>query len=83
MSVKIEREPPNPFRVYSASTLGTAIRHYRSASHLTQAELAARVGIPRNYLNAMESGLETEHLKRVLDVLRELGVRMTLDKADW
>jgi hypothetical protein len=31
----------------------------------------------------MESGLETEHLKRVLAVLRELGVRMTLDKADW
>jgi hypothetical protein len=31
----------------------------------------------------MESGLETEHLTRVLAVLRELGVRMTVDKADW
>ena len=72
-----------PFRVYSASTLGAAIRHYRNALGVSQKELAARAGIPRNYVNALENGLETEQLKRTLAVLRELGVRMTLDREDW
>ncbi len=72
-----------PFRVYSASTLGAAIRHYRNALGISQKELAARAGIPRNYVNALENGLETEQLKRTIAVLRELGVRMTLDREDW
>ena len=72
-----------PFRVYSASTLGAAIRHYRNALGISQKELAARAGIPRNYVSALENGLETEQLKRTLAVLRELGVRMTLDREDW
>lgn len=72
-----------PFRVYSAQTLGAAIRHYRTASGISQTELARRTAIPRNYVNALEGGHETEHLSRLLAVLRELGVRMTLDRADW
>ena len=73
----------NPFRVYSSATLGSAIRHYRKAAGLTQEELAARTGMNRYYLNSLENGRETEHVKRLLTVFRELEVRMTLDKADW
>ena len=50
---------------------------------MTQAELAERVGIPRNYLSALENGLETEHLDRLLKMLREFGLRVTVEKADW
>lgn len=50
---------------------------------MTQAELAERAGLNRSYLSELESGKETEQLKRILRVLRQLGVRMTLDKADW
>lgn len=71
------------FRVYGASTLGAAIRHYRKALGVSQTELAARTGMPRNYVCALENGLETEQLKRTLVILRELGVRMTLDREDW
>ena len=71
------------FRIYSASTLGAAIRYYRTKLGISQTELAARTAIPRNYVNALENGLETEQLKRTLEVLRELGVRMTLDHEDW
>jgi HTH-type transcriptional regulator/antitoxin HipB len=78
-----ESGPGKPFRVYSAGTLGAAIRHYRKDAGLTQAELAARTGMNRYYLNSLENGLETEHVQRLLAVFRELGVRMTLDKADW
>ncbi len=83
MSTSSQGTKANRFRIYNASTLGTALRHYRSQLGISQAELAARTGIPRNYLSALENGLETEQLKRTLDLLRELGVRMTLDHEDW
>lgn len=71
------------FRVYTAASLGEAIRHYRTEAGMTQAELAAQAGIQRSYLSELESGKETEQVKRLLKVLRRLGVRMTLHRADW
>jgi transcriptional regulator with XRE-family HTH domain len=74
---------PDPFRIYSAGSLGAALRHYREEAGLSQAELADRTGLNRTYLSNLEQGRETEQLKRVLRLLRQLGVRMTLEKADW
>jgi HTH-type transcriptional regulator/antitoxin HipB len=74
---------PGPFRVYNAASLGTAIRYFRKAEGLSQGALAERAGMSRYYLTALENGKETEHLQRVLAVLRELGLRITLDRADW
>lgn len=75
--------PTSGFRIYTAASLGDAIRHYRTEAGITQAELATRTGLQRSYLSELESGKETEQLKRLLRVLRQLGVRVTLDKADW
>lgn len=50
---------------------------------MTQAQLAEIAGLQRSYLSELENGKETEQLKRVFRLLRQLGVRMTLDKADW
>ena len=50
---------------------------------LSQAELAARSGLNRTYLSGLERGKETEQLRRLLRVLRQLGVRIILQKADW
>ncbi len=72
-----------PFRIYTPASLGDAIRHYRKEAGLTQAQLAEASGLQRSYLSELESGKETEQLKRVFRLLRQLGVRMTLDKADW
>jgi transcriptional regulator with XRE-family HTH domain len=72
-----------PYRIYSAASLGAAIRHYRKGAGLTQAQLAEALGLQRSYLSELEQGKETEQLTRVLRILRQLGVRMTLDKADW
>jgi transcriptional regulator with XRE-family HTH domain len=72
-----------PFRIYTPASLGDAIRHYRIEAGLTQAQLANLAGLHRSYLSELESGKETEQVKRLLRVLRQLGVRMTLDKADW
>jgi HTH-type transcriptional regulator / antitoxin HipB len=77
--------PPAPthYRIYSPASLGQAIRHYRNEAGLTQAQLAEATGLQRSYLSELERGKETEQITRVLRLLRRLGVRMTLDKADW
>jgi transcriptional regulator with XRE-family HTH domain len=77
------KSPKGPFRIYSPASIGDAIRHYRTAAGLTQAQLADMAGLQRSYLSELESGKETEQLKRILRVLRQLGVRMTLNEADW
>jgi transcriptional regulator with XRE-family HTH domain len=74
---------PAPYRIYSAASLGDALRHYRTEAGLTQAQLAEATGLQRSYLSELERGKETEQLTRILRLLRQLGVRMTLDKADW
>ena len=77
------RDEEQPFRIYSAASIGAAIRHYRTEAGLTQAELAERCGITRTYLSRLEQGSQTEQLRRILAVLHELGVRGTLRKEDW
>ena len=72
-----------PFRIYTTASLGQAIRHYRQQAGLTQAELAELVGIDRGYLSRLEKGEGTEQLRRVIVLLRRLGVRATLQHADW
>jgi transcriptional regulator with XRE-family HTH domain len=72
-----------PYRVYTAASIGPAIRHYRLQGGLTQAELADRVGLTTSYLSRLENGRETEQLRRIVALLKQLGVRMTLQHADW
>src|SRR5258707_13492050 len=72
-----------PFRVYTPASLGAAIRHFRLQSGLSQAELAERTGLNRTYLSDLERGRETEPVRRSLRVLKELGVRMALERRDW
>lgn len=71
------------FRIYSPASLGLALRHYRREAGLSQAELAELTGLNRTYLSALERGKETAQVKRLLRVLKQLGVRVTLEKADW
>lgn len=72
-----------PFRIYTAASVGHAIRHYREQAGITQAELAYRTGIDRTYLSLLEHGRGTKQLTRLLAILRELGVKVTLQREDW
>lgn len=72
-----------PFRLYTGASVGPAIRKYREEAGLTQAELADMAGLNRTYLSDLEQGKETEQLRRILRILKLLGVRATLQKADW
>jgi len=40
-------------------------------------------GLNRTYLSNLEQGKETEQLRRILRILKLLGVRGTLQKAEW
>ena len=75
--------PRGHFRIYTPESLGTAIRHYRREVGLTQEELAERAGLNRTYLSDLEQGKQTEQVRRILRVLRQLGVRITLSREDW
>ncbi|HEV3322253.1 MAG TPA: helix-turn-helix transcriptional regulator [Solirubrobacteraceae bacterium] len=77
--------PPatKPFRLYTAASVGPAIRHYREAAGLTQEQLAEMAGLNRSYLSELEQGRETEQMRRIIRLLKLLGVRATLQKADW
>lgn len=75
--------PGKPFRLYTAASVGLAIRTYREEAGLTQQELADMAGMHRSYLSDLEQGKETEQLRRILRLLKLLGVRATLQKADW
>jgi len=72
-----------PFRLYTAASFGPAIRHYREEAGLTQEELAEMAGLNRSYVSELEQGRETEQMRRILRLLKLLGVRATLAKADW
>jgi len=82
MSTSTQREE-QPFRVYTADSIGQAIRHYRKQAGLSQAELAELVGVDRTYLSRLEQGHGTEQLRRIIVILRRLGVRATLQHEDW
>jgi transcriptional regulator with XRE-family HTH domain len=83
MTTSAEHPENDKFRIYTPASLGIALRHYREQAGLSQAQLADSVGLHRSYLSELEQGKESEQVKRILRLLRHLGVRMVLERADW
>lgn len=70
-------------RVYNAEGLGNAVRALREEAGLTQAGLAELAGIPRLYVVKLENGEVTEQVVRLVALLKILGSRIVVTKADW
>lgn len=83
MPTSAEQPENQRFRIYTPDSIGAALRHFREEAGLSQAQLAEEAGIHRSYLSDLERGKESEQVRRILRLLRHLGVRMTLEKADW
>ena len=62
------------FVVNSPRTAGIAVREARRQLGITQADLAARVGIDRTYLSGLERGDDDIRLRRLFDVFANLGI---------
>jgi transcriptional regulator with XRE-family HTH domain len=54
-------------------TLGLRIRLARTRTRMSQAELADRIGISRNAMNRIESGLTDPRASRITAIARALG----------
>ncbi|CAN5873837.1 hypothetical protein BH23ACT10_BH23ACT10_34230 [soil metagenome] len=73
-------EDQDKWLVYDPVSLGRAIGHFRTASELTQADLAESVGLHRPYLSRIERGIGTEQLTRVFRILRRLGLEVVVQR---
>jgi transcriptional regulator with XRE-family HTH domain len=54
--------------------LGTRIRQAREQARISQAELARRIGISKQAMNAIEGGHTDPRASRIVAIAQELGV---------
>ena len=55
-------------------TFGRRVRHFRLQLHLTQEQLAERVGVSASFLGHIERGSRVASLETVMQLCAELGV---------
>jgi XRE family transcriptional regulator, regulator of sulfur utilization len=58
--------------------IGEVIKNRRKALALTQGELAERVGITQTYLSLIENGSKVPTLGKLLQVLGEINLELSL-----
>ncbi len=61
------------YHVTTASDLGAALKHFRTAAGLTQQAAAEAAGIGQPYLSGLENGHFGSSLTHVLRLLRLVG----------
>ena len=66
--------------VRSARTLGILLREQRRRQGLSQAELARRAGVSRQWLSGLERGREGAELGRVLRALASAGIILRFEQ---
>lgn len=59
--------------------LGVAIERQRKSLGLTQKALSELAGVGINFVGQVESGKPTAHISKVIDVLKALGLQLTLE----
>lgn len=67
-------------RLRSPGDIGTALQQARLAYGLSQVELAAKTDLPQSTISAIENGMSTIHLRRLLELARSMGIVIT---ATW
>ncbi len=70
-------------RVNSINDLAAAVRGRRLALGLTQAGLAGRIGVSRDWVNYFESGKPTVELILVLRVLEALDLTLEVTEPGY
>ena len=61
------------YQVITARDLGAALKHFRAAAGVTQADAAEAVGIGQPYLSSLEGGRFGSSLTQALRLLRLVG----------
>lgn len=68
--------------IQSPEQLATLLKTSRQARRLTQAQLAARLGISQNRLSELESDAASLPLSRLLELTQALGLELLVRKAE-
>ncbi|WP_185443026.1 helix-turn-helix domain-containing protein [Kribbella qitaiheensis] len=63
--------------VHTVRDLGAAVRQARTEQNMTQADLAAKVGVSRNWIMRLEKGHPRLETQLVLDAMAAAGVALT------
>jgi predicted transcriptional regulator len=61
------------YRVVAARDLGAALKHFRTAAGVTQADAAEAAGVGQPYLSSLEGGKFGSSLTHALRLLRFVG----------
>jgi HTH-type transcriptional regulator/antitoxin HipB len=64
--------------IRKATDIAAVVKAAREDSNMSQAELAHNLAFPRDYMVDLESGEVPIYAKRLLRVMHELGITMTL-----
>lgn len=65
--------------IQSTTELGLAIRAVRKSTQVRQDDLAAMVGVSRQFTVDVEKGKPTVQMARVMRLLKELGIELSVD----
>lgn len=68
-------------RVRTMRELGGAVRHARRQRHMTQAELAERMGVSRDWVVRLERGHARLEAQKVFDALFVVGLAVDVSEA--
>lgn len=69
-------------RMHSAQGIGAYVAQQRELRGLTQAELARRVGVSREWVSRFERGDGSPSLRSVMEVMCELGIVFLADQHE-
>lgn len=76
----MDTQAPNDraWPVRDPQAIGAWIRDTRFHLGMTQEDLAEEMGVDRQYVSELERGKETEHIVRLFEAFRVLGITMSL-----
>ncbi|MFD1824599.1 MULTISPECIES: helix-turn-helix transcriptional regulator [Mumia] len=69
-------------QVFTATDVGAAVRATRREKNLSQAQLADRVGVSREWVSRFERGRARAELQLVLDLLDAVGLQVALEPGE-
>jgi len=73
----------NMQKVLTAADIGAAVRKKRKEDGLTLADAAALCGVGFRFMSELENGKETVQVGKVLQVLKALGLEVTIEARKW
>lgn len=70
-------------KIASASCIGDLVRVSRKKQEATQTELASLCGVGVRFISELENGKSTVQVGKLLQVLKCLGLEMSINPRGW